>query len=36
MKIPNGIKQDCKNKVKNTQHKNINNFIKFCIANRGE
>ena len=36
MKIPNGVKQECKNQVKNTQHKNIKNFIKFCIANRGE
>ena len=36
MRIPHGIKQGCKSEVKNTQHKNIKNFIKFCIANKGE
>jgi len=36
MTIPNKAKQDCKNEVKKTQHKNIKNFIKFCIANKGE
>jgi len=36
MRIPNGVKQQCKNQVKKTRHKNINNFIKFCITNKGE
>ena len=36
MRIPNGAKQSCKNEVKKTRHKNIKNFVKFCIANKGE
>jgi hypothetical protein len=34
MKVPNGAKKDCKEEVKKTRHKNIKNFIKFCIENR--
>jgi len=34
MKVPNGAKKDCKEEVKKTRHKNIKNFIKFCIENK--